>query len=158
MRTKPLTYPIPSPAAGSDWSYKVSPTDQGIVMAVTATLTTSAVVAARLPAIEYTDQSGLVYLSADCAQPQAASLAVTYTWAREFGLGLFAAPVNGQRVSAPLPDAWLQPNDLLSVTTLNKDVADQWSNIVIRFYTGERWRQLQRELAVEQYLEAESGN
>jgi hypothetical protein len=157
VRTRPVTYPIPSPAAGSDWSYTPSPTDQGIVMAVTATLTTAVAVAGRMPAIEYTDQSGLVYLSADCAQPQAASLAVTYTWAREFGLGLFAAPVNGQRVSAPLPDAWLQPNDKIGTVTSNMQAADQWSNIVIRFYTGERWRELQRELAVEQYLEGESG-
>lgn len=157
MRTKPLTYPIPSPAAGSDWSYEPSNTDQGVVMTLTATLTTSIVVASRLPAIYYKDQNGLTYLSADCGQPQAASLAVTYTWAREFGLGLFAAPVNGQRVSAPLPDAWLQPADSIGTKTANMDVGDQWSNIVIRFYTGERWRQLQRELAVEQYLESESG-
>ena len=157
MRTKPLTIPLVSPVAGADWSFKPTQTDQCVVMAVTATLTTDATVAARLPAIAYTDQSGLVCLSADCGQPQAASLAVTYTWAREFGLGLFAAPINGQRVSAPLPDAWLQPGDTIGTKTFGIDAGDQWSNIVIRYYTGERWRQLQRELAVEQYLESESG-
>lgn len=123
-------------------------------MAVTARLTTATAVASRLPAIAYTDQSGLVYLSADCAQPQAASLAVTYTWARDFGLGLFAAPIAGQRIGAPLPDAWLQPGDTIGVKTDNLQAADQWDQIVIRFYTGERWRKLQAELRLEQEVAA----
>lgn len=123
-------------------------------MALTATLTTAVAVAARMPAIEYTDQSNMVYLAADFAQSQPASLAVTYTWARDFGTGLFVSPITGQRVSGPLPDAWLQPSDKIGTVTANLQAADQWSNIVIRFYTGERWKTLQRELAVEQYLES----
>jgi hypothetical protein len=136
----------------------LSEIDQAILMSVTARLTTSAAVASRLPAIAYTDQSAQLFLSADCGQPQAASLAVTYTWARDFGLGLFAAPITGQRVSAPLPDAWLQPGDVLSTVTANIDVGDQWDRIILRYYTGERWLALQRELAVERFLGSESGD
>lgn len=158
MHTRPVTYPLPSPAAGTDFSYRPSQTDQAVVMTLTAKLTTSATVAGRLPALTYTDQNGEVYLSADLGQAQAASLAVTYTWARMFGTTLGAAPITGQKASAPLPDAWLQPNDTISVVTANLDPADQWSNIMIRYYTGERWLALQRELRLEAEIEATLGS
>lgn len=116
-------------------------------MTVKARFTTSAAVASRLPAIVLKDINGQEFAVADFGHAQTAGLAVTYTWARNFGLGINAAPVTGQAVSGPLPDAWLQPGDSIGTLTAGIDVADQWDQIVIRYYTGEHWLRLQRELA-----------
>lgn len=153
MHTRPITQQLPSPAAGTDIAFVPTQTDQCIVMAFTARLTTSAAVASRLPALVMKDQNLLQYVVADFGEAQTAGLAVTYTWARDFGVGISAAPVAGQSVSGRLPDAWLQPQDTIGTHTTNIDVADQWDQVVVRYYTGEHWLRLKRELAERTQIE-----
>lgn len=152
MHTKPLTFQLPAPVAGSDWSYMPSQTDQTVIMAITATLTTDATVANRYPGLKMTDQSGLVYFAMNASEPQAASLAVTYSYAESAPNQSGITAVTGQALAAPLPQIWLQPGDTIGSDTLGLDASDQWSAIVIRFYTGERWKRLQWELQVAKEL------
>lgn len=147
MHTKPLNLPVPAPAAAADWHFVPSQTDRVIVMSVTALLTTAIAVANRYPALTLKDQEGLPYFTADMGVAQAASLAVNYCWARESNSGATAAPVAGQAMSRPFPDIWLSPGDSLGMVTDNLSAGDQWSNIVIRYYTGQRWLDLQAEIA-----------
>jgi hypothetical protein len=147
LHTRPRTDPIASPAAGADITFVPTQIDQCVVMTFKARLTTSAVVANRLPALVMKDINGNIYVQAGLGQPQAASLAVTYTWARAFGAGSAGALVTGQSTSGPLPDAWLQPGDTIGTATTNLDVGDQWDQVVCRYYVGEHWLRLRRELA-----------
>lgn len=147
MHTRPRTDPISPPAAGADFAFTPTQTDQCIVMTLKARLTTSIVVANRLPALVMKDVNGNVYVCAGASQPQVASTAVTYTWARAFGTSSAGALVNGQSVSGPLPDAWLQPSDSIGTLTPGIDVGDQWDQIVCRYYVGEHWLKLRREMA-----------
>lgn len=126
-------------------------------MTVKARFTTSAAVASRLPALVLKDINAQEFAVADFGHAQTTGLAVTYTWARNFGLGINAAPVAGQAVSGPLPDAWLQPGDSIGSLTAAIDVADQWDQIVIRYYTGEHWLRLKRELAERTQIETAIG-
>lgn len=153
MHTRPVTQALASPAAGADIAFIPTGTDQCIVMTLTARLTTSATVADRLPALVMKDQNLVTYVLADFGQPQTAGLAVTYTWARDFGLSVTASPVAGQAMSGRLPDAWLQPQDTIGTQTHGLDPADQWDQVVIRYYTGEHWLKLRRELAERTMLE-----
>lgn len=146
MHTKPVTFTIPAPAAGADWTYEPSNGDQAVIMAITARLTTAVAVANRLPALTLKDQNGTVYFADDMSEPQAASLVCRYSWAREAPDPLAVALSNNQSVTAPFPNVWLQPGDTIGTVTQNIQAADQWSTIVIRYYTGEHWRHLQHEL------------
>lgn len=154
LRTQPRTFSIPSPAPGADWVFTPSQTDRAVVMSVTGILTTAVAAANRFPALTLTDQSGLVYYSADVGRPQAASLVVRYTWARDVYLSPSTLIAGGQSMAGGMPDVWLDPNDTIGTVTNALAAADQWSSIVIRYYTGERWLELQRELQLQQYLES----
>lgn len=154
LKTQPITLQFPAPAAGADWSIKVSQIDRAVIMSVTASLTSAVAAGNRTPGLTLTDQSGLVYCLYDSGRLQAASTVSTYTWAQ--GVSAFGSnnATNNGHQPAPLPDVWLSANDTIGTTTNGLMPADQWSAQVIRFYTGERWLQLQRELAFARELEA----
>jgi hypothetical protein len=134
-----VTEQVPAPAAGSDWAFTPSSTDRVLLLSVTAKLTTSAAAANRRPALALEDQNDLTYWSADSVFPQAASLAVTYSWARGASNPPAAAIVTLERVALPMPWLRLQPNDAVESDTALLDVADAWTNIVYRAVIGDWW-------------------
>lgn len=146
MSHRIITEAVAQPAAGAGFAFTPSSTDKTLILALTAKLTTSAAVAARRPALALSDQNGTVYWSADSVLPQAASLGVTYSWARGAALAPSAALVASERVALPLPWLRLQPEDQVSGVTALLDVADQWTAIVWRGIIGDWWED-EQELA-----------
>lgn len=140
-RHRVITETIVKPAVGADFSFIPAGTDRVRLLTVSALLTTSATVGSRRPALAFSDQSAGVFWSADVIQPQAASLAVRYSWARGVGVQVATAIVTGERVALQLPDLWLQPQDTVEAITLGLDVADQWTNIVWRGVVGDHWEE-----------------
>lgn len=139
MSHRIVTEQVNAPAAGTDWTIKPSPTDKVLLLTVTATLTTSAVVASRRVSLNLKDQNALGYWCADAVMAQAASLAVTYSWARGASLGPPAALVASEKVALPFPWLRLQPSDTVSAITALIDVGDVWSKIVYRAIVGDWW-------------------
>lgn len=139
MSHRIVTVACPQPAAGADFSFDPSSTDKSLLLAVTATLTTSAVVANRRPALSFKDKSAGVWWSADAVYPQTAGLTVTYSWARGAGAGADPTIAAAERIGLPLPWARLQPQDLVQSITSAIDVGDQWSAIVYRAVVGDAW-------------------
>lgn len=146
MAHRIVTFKVNSPAVGTDFSLPISTTDRVLLLALTATLTTSAAVANRRAALAFKDQSAGVWWSADAVYPQAASLAVVYSWARGASTGADPTLAGGERVGLPLPWARLQPNDNVESLTALIDVGDQWSAIVYRAIIGDFWHD-EQELA-----------
>lgn len=138
-----VTRLVPAPAAGQDFSLPISTTDRVLLLAIAATLTTSAAVANRRPALAFKDQSAGVWWSADAGYPQAASLAVTYSWARGASVAADPTIATLERVSLPIPWARLEVNDTVETITALIDVADQWSAIVYRAVVGDFWEEEQ---------------
>lgn len=143
MRSGVVVRKLAAPAAGADWSFVPSTSDRCRLLTVTAELTTDAVVAARGVSLTLTDTSDGVYYQAGLGATQAASLAVRYSWAYGANLIVGTTIADGMPVSAALPRQWLEPGDELSSVTSAIDVADQWSAILVRFVTGEHWRELE---------------
>jgi hypothetical protein len=140
-----ITDTLTQPAAGADLAFIPAGPDKVRLLAVTARLTTSAAAGNRRPAIALSDKSAGVFWSADAIQPQAASLAVRYSWARGVGAQVASAIVTAERVALQLPDLWLQPQDTVETITLGIDTADQWDQIVWRGVVGDEW-ETEREL------------
>lgn len=139
MSHRVVTNRIALGATGGNIAFTPSSTDHVLLLAVAATLTTDATVAARRPAIVLEDQNGLQYWGADAGMPQAASLAVTYSWARGASLAPSAALVASQRVALPLPWLRLEPEDTVNLITSLEDASDAWSNVVWRGIIGDWW-------------------
>ena len=146
MAHRVVTEQVASPAAGADLAFTPSATDRVLLLAVTAVLTSSAAVANRRAALVLQDQNALAYWSADAVEPQAASLAVTYSWARGAATPPISALVASERVSLPLPWLRLEPGDTVKTATAAVDVADQWSAIIYRAVVGDWWED-EQELA-----------
>lgn len=139
MSSRVITETVRPPLAGADFSFRISQTDKVLLLTLSAVLTTSVAVANRRPALSFADQSAGVFWSADAINPQAASLGVTYSWARGLNVGAAAAIVTSERVGIGLPWVRLQPNDTLASITSGLDAADQWSSIVYRAIVGDWW-------------------
>lgn len=152
-----VTLPVNSPAAGVDFSFIPCGTDKVRLLTLTATLTTSAVVANRRPALAFSDKSAGTFWSADAINPQVASLAVTYSWARGVGAQVASAIVTTERAALQLPDMWLQGQDTIKSITGAIDVGDQWSNIIFRAVVGEAWESEREMLSVVQALLGPAG-
>jgi len=116
---------VSAPAAGSDWTTTL--TAPGTVMSVAANFSASAVVASRVPRLRLVDASAHVIWQAPVNTVLAASSNNGIVW----GPGLTNIGLGGV-VTQPLPSGvvfgvgWI-----LSVSTANIDVGDQWANIVI---------------------------
>lgn len=110
-----------APAAGADWSITVPAGHAYRLLAVTATLTTSATVADRTPRFRLSDGDA-VFLDIPAVAVQAASLAGVFSWARN--LGSYAL---GSAQAVGIPDLILQPGWIASVLTDNLDSGDAWS-------------------------------
>ena len=134
------TVRVPAPAAGADWSFKPSDIDRVKVLTVTAKLVTSVTVANRHPALTITDRDQNQYLAQDAQFTQAASLSAQYSWAPGLGNPVLTSALGGTRVGFPFPYPWLEPGDTIATATAGLDAADQWSAIVVRFYTADHWK------------------
>lgn len=157
MSYRVITETINPPAVGTDISFVPCGTDKVRLLAFTALLTTSAAVANRRPALALKDQSAGVYWSADAINPQAASLATRYSWARGVGAQVASTIVTAERVALQLPDLWLQGNDTIQTLTSGIDVADQWSAIVWRGVVGDEWDEERAMLSLAQTFLAGTG-
>lgn len=120
---------VANPAAGADWTVTVPAGEFWDVQSLTATLTTSAVVGNRAPRLEVSDGVNRI----NEIQPstiEAASLAVR--WGMSGG-GSTGSNSNGAGIggwSGPSPFL-LNPGYIISTSTVNLDVADQWSQIAL---------------------------
>lgn len=125
---------VPQPAAGADWSVSVPGGRQWRVQSLRALLTTSAAVATRTPRLSYSDGTTIWWEGGDPAG-YAASLVGRLCF---IPLGSINN-TGGQGVPTqdPLPDLWLVPGTVISVTTGGLDVGDQWSGIAL--FVEESW-------------------
>jgi hypothetical protein len=117
---------VPNPAAGADWSVTVPASEVWSLVTITATLTTSAAVANRLPSLVVTD-GNVRYARMSAVNTQAASLTSIATWGPYGQSGQTGTVVRGI-----LPVAALGPGETIGSLTDLIDVADQWSAIVLR--------------------------
>lgn len=143
MRSLLRTFSVPQPAKGADFTFIPAGQERVRLLSLSAILTTSAVVANRVPSLTFKTRDALTYWSADTVTPQPASLAVRYSWAIGTGLSINAAPFTSERVGAPLPHLWLDADDTVSGATLAIDINDQWSSIAYRCLIGEHYEALE---------------
>lgn len=120
--------PVASPAAGAEWSAQVPSGAVWIVDSITALLTTSAVVANRSPDLQVTDNDGALLSAVPPPASIAASLAARYYWLRTIAAA-WAAGANKQ--PTPLPTTILPAGAIIKSSTLNLDVGDAWTAIVL---------------------------
>ena len=119
--------PVVSPALGSDWTFAA--TSVAGLLAVTADLNTSAVVANRNPRLRITDGLGHTLLWVSSSPAQTATQTVHYSWA----VG-GSAVSSGQVTSEVLPSGIVLPSGAtVGTLTVALDAGDQWSNIVLTF-------------------------
>lgn len=114
---------VPQPAAGADWSVPVPAGHLWNVLSILATLTTSAVVATRIPRLIFGDGVA-TFLDVPPFAGEAASLTRRYVWVPA-GQGY----TTGNGILSPLPEVPLGTGWTLATTTDAIDVADQWSAI-----------------------------
>lgn len=134
-----VTEQVNTPAVGTDFQFTPSQTDKVLLLTLTGKLTTSAAVASRRAGLHLLDQQSINFWSADAVFPQAASLGVTYSWARGASLSPPAALLASERVALPFPWLRLQPGDTVAAQTTLLDVGDQWTNVVYRAIVGDWW-------------------
>jgi hypothetical protein len=120
--------PVPSPTVGTDWSVSVPGGVTWEVLAVSAQLLTSAVVANRSPTLRFTDGTSVVVRLASNSNATA-SQSSQWSWSRLLGASYSTGLNTGS--SLPLPDVPLQPAWVLSSSTVGIDVGDQWSSVLV---------------------------
>lgn len=140
MKSRLLTATVTQPAAGADFKFIPAGMEEVRLLSLSAILTTSAVVGARQPSLRFQTREPVTYWAADTIFPQAASLAVRYSWAIGTGLGVANPVVASGKAAAPLPHLWLDEDDTVASTTLLLDVGDQWSSIAYRCLVGSHYR------------------
>lgn len=119
---------VASPAAGADWSVQVPGGERWSFRGLVAQLVTSAAVGNRGPRLERSDGSVRV-LSLQPSQIIAPSTTVRASLVVGGPLG---ANAQSQAVQWGGPDPFiLNPAWILSTSTINIDVADQWSQIAL---------------------------
>lgn len=119
---------VPSPAAGAEWSVQVPGGERWSIRSLVAQLLTSAVAANRGARLEVSDGNVRV-ASYQAAQIQAASTTVRHTLVPGGPVG---ANAQSQASQWPGPDPFiLAPTWVLSTSTINLDVGDQWSAIAM---------------------------
>jgi len=126
---------IGNPAAGTDWSQTVPTNARWELVAASALLTTSAVVANRQPRLIADDGATPVF---EAASPVAitAGLAIRESWGAGAGGPVSADILTGGAVSSGLPnDLYLPAGFRVRSATGAIDVGDQWS--AIRLYVRE---------------------
>ena len=117
---------FPSPGAGADFSTQVGNGEVWRVIGFTATLTTSAAAANRVPAVRITDQTNVGGIAS-------LSLAITATSVVTVSWGLYASTsatvVTGGSTTVALPEWTIPAGYLFQTVTGNIQAGDQWSAI-----------------------------
>lgn len=129
-RGYPQVKAVPSPAAGAGFTYAVAGQAVENVRAVTFSYATSAVVATRVPRLDYFDGDGIRFASCSIAGSIPAS--VTPLVSFMVGLGATGAS-NGGVVEQPIPDLFLLGGHSIGVSVAGIDPGDTIFNV--RIYT-----------------------
>lgn len=120
----PTVQAVAQPAAGQNFS--IIPVGTAQLVAVTATLVTSATAGNRLPQLQVADASLHTLVNLPSSSVQAPSLTETYTWA----LGMPFASGNNLNL-IPLPSGLVVPPTWSVIMSMPAIAAgDQWSSIV----------------------------
>lgn len=119
---------LPNPAAGAVWSRKVDGRFLERVLAVTFTLTTSAVVANRFPAVQLADSNGKVITAVPAGGAVAASQSLFVNLAVNGPAYSFG---NSGGTYGFLPDLLVPADWSWSAAVAGLDVADTLTNIVL---------------------------
>jgi len=124
------TYPIiPSPI-NADWTHTVPPRIRAQLIGGRATLTTGALGLPRQVQLVFTSSARIIARSANYF-PQTPSRVENYSITPGSDQ---ASPTAAFDIFLHFPPRiLLQPADVISVVTLNKRIADTWSNVVLRF-------------------------
>lgn len=124
-RRSRIAVPVASPAAGADWTLTVPAGHLYQLLAVFATLTTSAVAATRIARLTLSDG---VRTLADVPpiSSQITTLVRRYLW-----LPAGQAYATGLGILSPLPDLTLAAGWTVGTTTDAIDAGDQWSGIFV---------------------------
>lgn len=125
LNAVPVVQTPANPAAGADINIPIGGTPRSIV-ALTATLVTSATVANRFPSLVVTDSLG--HILAESSTPNAQAASVTQSWCWAVG-----APVI---ITAPFLMPWpagliVPVNGIIKTVTAGIQVGDQWSLTVL---------------------------
>lgn len=124
----PRTIIVTSPAAGADFTVPVPGGVTWLLLSLSATLVTSAVVANRTPVLTLTDGS-TTSVRVPLAAVVAASSTAKASWIRNYGDKNVAAP--SAAIVQGFPGFPLASNYQLAMSTQNLDVGDQWSAIAL---------------------------
>lgn len=116
------------PSAGAAFTRRVDGRAYEQVVSVRATVTTSAVVANRVPTVEFADGDGTVFASFRSATVIAAGTTDTVQWAYT---GDHEATGDNAAGFDPLPGILLPSGYRINVTLSNLDAADQISDLAL---------------------------
>lgn len=116
-----------NPAAAADFAVPVPAGQIWTVRSVTATLTASATVANRVPALQLLSPSAAIIARSPSDGNQTAGQTTIYTWAP--GAPLSGAPP--ATVTSPIPSVALAPGSSINSITAGLSAGDQWSSIVL---------------------------
>lgn len=120
---------ISQPAVGADIVYAPVKDACWRLLSLQATLTTSATVATRTPALEIVMGDGELLYAKAVAAAQTAGTAVVYSWAKRAGQGSDTSALAGLYVADGVPDYHLPNLAVIKTVTLALQATDQWSNV-----------------------------
>jgi hypothetical protein len=124
----PKLVPVPTPAAGADWSTTVPGQGSWLVQAFVATLTNAVAAANRFPAVSLTDGNSEYFRA-----PLSAAVIASTVLNASGAIGFLPAAVNVTLgpSAVGLPQIILPPGSVFRVVTTNLQAADQWSAIAL---------------------------
>lgn len=120
--------PVPTPAAGSDWSLTVPAGVIWQVLSVRAQLVTDAVVATRVPSLDFVTADGTIVVRHPVDSTKVASVSAFFDWMVGYGDHINEGGVVGLSMIADFP---LLAGWAVKTTTFAIDAGDQWSGITV---------------------------
>ncbi|HET9247699.1 MAG TPA: hypothetical protein VFO15_17985 [Xanthobacteraceae bacterium] len=135
----PLVYrvvPVTSPAAGANFSFVTPGESTFALVALTATLVTSAAVANRAATLNVSDGTTTLW-SVEAGAVQTATSTVRYSWVTEYPA--FPTTIVGGALVVPMAPTYLPPGFTIASSVALLDAGDQWSAItatVVEVLTG----------------------
>lgn len=119
---------VPQPAAGAQWKHTVDGRYFERLIAVAATLTTSAVVGNRFPLLQLTDSNGVVVVTVPMGSTVPATTAITPSLTKGGPAYAFGTAFNAPGF---LPDFLIPAGWSWQSAVLGGDVGDAWTGIVL---------------------------
>ena len=120
---------VAQPPAGADWTQTVPAFTRWRIKAVSATLTTSAVVATRFPQLEVLSAGGAAIYLPPAPQSQAAGVANGWVW--QTGLPVVGQTVGAFQFETLPPEIEIGDGGNIKVATAALQAGDQWSGIAL---------------------------